>query len=78
MDFGERFLIDVVLDQENSDPWGSSVRFDTWKLAVERELMKIAGSKAGMALLTSLRNKGKFRAICRRLLRWSAHRTSSS
>ena len=63
MDFGERFLIDVVLDQENSDPWGSSVRFDTWKLAVERELMKIAGSKAGMALLTSLRNKGKFRAI---------------
>jgi hypothetical protein len=53
-DFGEQFLIDISLNAANSDPWDRTVNFETWKNAVLQQLVKIAASKGGMALLKAI------------------------
>jgi hypothetical protein len=53
-DFGEQFFIDISLNAANSDPWDRTVNFETWKNAVLQQLVKIAASKGGMALLKAI------------------------
>lgn len=62
-DFGEQFFIDVVRNANNADPWSSTVNFDSWKRSVLHHLVKIASSKAGMALLRAIRRTGAFCAV---------------
>ena len=62
-DFGEQFLIDVILNGNQFDPWNRTVNFDRWKPAVLDQLRKIAGSNTGLILLKAIRNTGIFCAI---------------
>lgn len=51
-EFGQQFLIDVL---PADDPWDTPVRSAEWKDSVIKQLMKISHSKAGIALLNSIR-----------------------